>query len=94
MLLLRLVNIGEFMPLAIQVAQIWIQRRLTWLNDLGLLFLDWMLIHRTSHFANILTMRALPVVNMWIAITILYWRHGSNRLLTPRKDKLLPKLFV
>lgn len=97
-LFLGLVNIGEFTTLAIyiliQVAQIRIQRRLTWLNDLGLLFLDWMLIHGTGHFANILTMRALTVVNMSIEITILHWRHRSNRLLTPRKDKLLPKLFV
>jgi hypothetical protein len=73
---LGLVNIGEFMPLAIQVAQIWI-----FLNDLGLLFilfLDWMLIHGTGHFAHILTMRALSVVNVWTTITILHWRHRSN----------------
>lgn len=88
-LLLGLVNIGEFMPLAIQVAQIWI-----FLNDLGLLFLDWMLIHGTGHFANILTMRTLPVVTILIQITILHWRHRSNWLLTPWKDKLLPKFLV
>lgn len=92
-LLLGLVNVGEFMPLTIQVAQIWV-----FLNDLRLLFLDWMLIHGTGHLAYILTMRALTVVNIWIEVTILHRRHGSNWLLAPVqiswKDKLLPKFLV